>query len=109
MKRPTKIFVHSKDFVRTFPDKPGAYLLTCGEQTYVGVTQNIRQRMFQHLRNKYSKFLEFTPKVLEIVSDFDQAVLNALEQKYINIYKPTLNSDKASKYSSRPCKTFMYP
>ena len=56
----TKTFVHSKEFVRTFPDKPGAYLLIFGEQIYVGVTKNIRQRMFQHLRNKNSKFLEFT-------------------------------------------------
>jgi excinuclease UvrABC nuclease subunit len=108
MKRRTKTFVHSKEFVRTFPDKPGAYLLTCDEQTYVGVTQNIRQRMFQHLRNKHSKFLEFTPKVLEIISDADQTTLDKLEQKYIHIYKPNVNSCKASRYSSRPCKASVY-
>jgi excinuclease UvrABC nuclease subunit len=104
--RNTKQFVHSREYINTFPDKPGAYLLVSPkeEQMYVGVTCNIRTRIRQHLRSKRSKFLDFTAKVLEISKTTDPTYLDELEQKYINIYKPTLNNPKASKYSTRPCK-----
>lgn len=104
--RYTKPFVHTREYVNTFPNEPGAYLLTAPDKqgTYVGVTRNLRIRISQHLRNKHSKFLEFNAKVLEVIDTTDPNALDELEQKYICICKPTLNNSKASRYSTRPCK-----
>jgi excinuclease UvrABC nuclease subunit len=104
--RNTKSFVHTKNYVNTFPNNPGAYLLTApnGKDIYIGVTCNIRTRISQHFRNKHSKFLSFNVKILEVINTINPIVLNELEQKYIQLYKPNLNNLKASRYSTRPCK-----
>jgi excinuclease UvrABC nuclease subunit len=85
------------------PELPGAYLLTCPhtEQHYVGVSKNLKQRFRSHLRNQYSKFLNFKACALETINVFDSEKLHKLELKYMYIYKPSLNNPKASRYSGK--------
>jgi excinuclease UvrABC nuclease subunit len=104
MNRRSKIpFVHTREFVKTFPEKPGIYMLVCPTTMamYIGATNNLRRRMSQHLRAKHSKYLGFNPQILELADTSDPKILDELEQKYISIYKPGLNNPKASKYSAK--------
>ena len=102
MRCKTGVFLkNSLEFIENTPEASGVYLLTCPEtnEKYVGVSKNLKSRIRRHLRSRNSKFIGFVPIVVEIVKKYDVNILNELEQKYISIFQPELNSPKASRYS----------
>jgi len=79
------------DLKRVIPNKEGVYyLFNKGELVYIGISNNIRKRLFQHYKEKLKDF----DNVLWFCSDRfknDRNKLIKLEKNLIKYYKPIYN------------------
>jgi len=85
-------------FIKSFPAKPGIYLISCQDGTsYLGASRNVQQRIRSHLSHS-GRFTGQQAAVIETLEEYCIEQLRALEDKYLAAFNFEHNSMKASPY-----------